>query len=162
MLIPIVDEDDRVVENKLRSQINGKSDIYRVSALWITNSNGEVLLAQRKLTKENDPGLWGPAVVGTLEKGETYESNIYKEAKEEIGLTNKKFNIGPKIRVTEPRNYFVQWYTLALDRSAKDFTIQVDEVEQVKWIKLGILKNDVATYPEKYVPSMSRTLVTLC
>ncbi len=30
--------------------------------------------------------MWGSAVAGTVEKGEDYESNIYKETEEEIGL----------------------------------------------------------------------------
>ena len=33
------------------------------------------------------PEVWGPAVSGTNEEGETYDSNIIKEAQEEIGLT---------------------------------------------------------------------------
>lgn len=103
--IVVVNENDEVVGAKKRGTI-ATDDIYRVSALWITNSNGDVLLAQRALTKKNDPGKWGPAVAGTVEEGETYLGNITKETEEEIGLKDVQFTEGPKWRVSLERNMF--------------------------------------------------------
>lgn len=80
MKIQIVDENDKFVSNKERSEVDYKSDIYRVSALWLTNSKGQTLLAKRAMVKDKDPGKWGPAVAGTIDEGETYDENIYKEA----------------------------------------------------------------------------------
>ncbi len=139
-LVQVVDDNDTVIGHKDRLTLDFQKDIYRVAALWITNSKNEVLLAQRKLTKDRDPGKWGPAVAGTLDAGETYETNIYKEAEEEIGLSGVKFKIGPKMRIHEPRNYFCQWFTLELDRSSNSFRLQEDEVEAIKWIVLQDLK----------------------
>ena len=42
-------------------------DIFRSSSLWITNSKGEVLIAQRSHSKKLDPGKWGEAVGGVVE-----------------------------------------------------------------------------------------------
>ncbi len=89
MQIPIVNEQDEIIGYKDRKDRN-LVDITRVSALWITNEDGEILLAQRGLNKTHSPGLWGPAVAGTVEEGETYESNIIKEAEEEIGLVARE------------------------------------------------------------------------
>src|SRR3989338_6686941 len=83
--IPIVNDRDVGIGYKFREEIT-KEDIYRVSALWVTNSQVMILLAKRALTKKNSPGEWGPAVSGTVDKGETYEGNIYREAEEELGL----------------------------------------------------------------------------
>jgi len=55
VLIPIVDEKDKIIGYKDRKEIQ-KEDIYRVSALWITNSKDEILLAQRAFSKSHDPG----------------------------------------------------------------------------------------------------------
>ncbi len=63
--IIIVDRDDGIIGSKLRGTLNYE-DIYRVSALWLTDSlSGDILLAQRKWTKVNDPGKWSAAVSGT-------------------------------------------------------------------------------------------------
>jgi isopentenyldiphosphate isomerase len=72
--IIIVNEKDKEIGLKERGTLKTE-DIYRVTALWITNSKDEILLAKRALTKSNDPGKWGPAVAGTVDEGETYEEN---------------------------------------------------------------------------------------
>lgn len=81
MRIPIVNEQDEIIGYKDRKDRN-TVDITRITGLWLWNEKGEVLLAQRALSKDINPGLWGPAVAGTVEEGETYESNIIKEAEE--------------------------------------------------------------------------------
>ena len=60
MLIPVVDANDIQIGLKEREDITS-GDIYRVSALWLTNSNGDVLLTQRSYTKKNSPGAWSAA-----------------------------------------------------------------------------------------------------
>ena len=110
MRIPFVNENDEVVEvfeGKNWGDLHPES-IYRVSSLWITNSKGEVLLARRAFNKKHDPGKWGPAVSGTVEEGETYESNIIKETEEELGIKSLKPIAGLKLRVKNKYNYFNQ------------------------------------------------------
>lgn len=155
--IPIVDENDEVIGHKERTKIE-REDIYRVSGLWIENSKGEVLLAQRSFAKKNSPGKWGPAVAGTIEEGETYDSNIYKEAEEEIGLVGYDFEKGEKVRRRGEHNYFVQWYFVKLDIDIEKFKIKEDEVEQIKWIDRNELKNEVMNNPEIFVSTMSKNL----
>jgi isopentenyldiphosphate isomerase len=151
--IVIVDNDDRIVGHKESGTLASK-DIYRVSALWITNSHNEILLAQRQLSKHHDPGKWGPAVAGTVEEGETYEANILKEAEEEIGLTGINPTLGPKRRVSGEHNYFCQWYTLVIDKPAQDFTLQEEEVSQVKWFTREELANELHNHPQHYLTGL--------
>lgn len=151
----IVNDNDEIIGYKDRDLIN-KNDIIRISALWITNSNGEILLAQRSFNKKHYPGVWGPAVAGTNEKGETYEDNIIKEAEEEIGLKKFKFK---KIHKTKNKeNNFVQWFKLKLDREIKDFKIQKEEVEQVKWFKKDVLRKEIEKNPNKFTSSVLKNL----
>jgi len=149
----IVDEKDNIIGDKERDAVE-TSDIYRVSALWITNSQGEVLLARRALTKSHSPGKWGPAVAGTVEEGETYYSNIIKEAKEELDLENIQPKTGPKLRVAQDYNYFCQWYLLEIDKPAEEFIIQKEEVEEVKWISQKELLTEIKEKPENFVEAI--------
>lgn len=158
--IVIVDENDEIIAHKERGT-QTQNDIYRVSALWVKNSRGDILLAQRKLTKRHDPGKWGPAVAGTVDEGETYEQNIIKEAEEEIGLKNIQPVLGPKVRMTGEHNYFDQWYTLVVDKPAEDFTIQEEEVEQVRWFTHTELEKELHDSPEKYLKSLDWSLENL-
>jgi hypothetical protein len=96
MEIQIVDKNDVGISNKERDEIDYSTDIYRVSALWLTNN------------KED----------------ETYEVNTSKEAEEEIGLSAVHFDEAKKgcCRGREgapplSANGIKQWWTCQLWRS---------------------------------------------
>ena len=144
--IIVVNEEDEIIGHKERGSLE-RHDVYRVSSLWITNSIGQILLAQRKFTKKHDPGKWGPAVAGTLEEGETYASNIIKEAEEELGLRDIQPTPRIKQRISDDHEYFVQWYTLVLDRPITSFTIAEDEIEQIRWFTREELTEDFFKHP---------------
>jgi len=151
--IKIVNENDQVIGYKKRGTLDQK-DIYRTAALWIENSKGEILLVKRALTKKRSPGLWGPAVAGTIEKDESYESNIIKEMQEELGLSNifpKKF---AKTRVIYPHNHFTQWFLLKIDKEVKDFKINKDEVEEIEWFSREELFNSVKEDSKELIKSL--------
>lgn len=159
--IIIVDDEDRVIGHKERVGV-GSDDIYRVSALWLTNSRGQILLAQRKLTKKHDPGKWGPAVAGTVEEGETYLSNIVKEIQEEIGLAIAHPTESVKRRMDlSGYHYFVQWYTAVVDADTTNIVIQEDEVEQIAWLSPEELRQAIETDSDKYLPSVEWALSNL-
>lgn len=161
--IVIVDENDRVIGSKKREDV-GEGDIYRATALWIKNSKGEHLLARRAFTKKYDPGKWGPAVAGTVEVGETYESNIRKEAEEEIGLKDITLQTGQNVKTIGDQNqqYFGQMYLLLLDKSAEEFVLQKEEVEEMKWFSDEELKRNLREHPEQFVKTMEKWVEIFC
>ncbi|MCA9301434.1 hypothetical protein H6801_03830 [Candidatus Nomurabacteria bacterium] len=68
----IVDENDRVLKEKWRNELTD-TDRWRIIAIWVENSLGEILLQQRSLSKDLNPGLWTPGVVGTVAVPDSYE-----------------------------------------------------------------------------------------
>ena len=150
--IIIVNEDNQIIAHKYRSDVKTE-DIYRVSALHVANSEGQVLLAQRKFTKNHDPGKWGPAVAGTVEEGESYEDNIKKEAFEEIGLTGIEFEKWICRRNRGEHNYFSQQFRAIVDKKIEDFTIQEEEVEQIKWFSKDEINELFNEKPEMFINS---------
>ena len=161
MKIQIVDDQDNLIGVKERTEFDYKTDTYRVSALWVSNSKNQTLLAKRAAVKHNDPNKWGPAVAGTIDEGETYDDNIYKEAFEEIGLKGVAFTKGPKTHITFPRNYFCQWYFVTLDRELDSFVMQEDEVAELEWVDINKMKQDLKANPNKYVPAMQQIIEQL-
>ena len=153
----IVDKNDVVLGAKLDHTIDFNRDIYRVSALWLLNSKGEVLIAKRSPKKKNRGGLWGPSVAGTVENIETYLQNIVKESAEEIGLTDVEYVAGKKMYFDGPRKYFTQYFFATCDRNVDDFELE-DEVDSVKWVSKDWLVDDVAIHPECYLPHMDRVI----
>lgn len=157
----LVDETDEVIGEAQRHEIDFAQDIYRVTGVWVINSDNQALIAQRKFTKKKDPGLWGPSVAGTVEVGETYDDNARKEAEEEIGMQGFELTKLEKIRVRTPQNYFCQYYGVKVDWPVEKFVAQEDEVEQLRWVNIDDLKQDIQNNPEKYIKSMAQSLTVL-
>ncbi len=155
MKIPIVNEQDEIIGYKDRKDRN-TTDITRITGLWLWNEKREVLLAQRGFDKSINPGLWGPAVAGTVEEGETYESNIIKEAEEEIGLKNLKPVLGPKLRRTTKHAYFAQWFTVTIN---SDYPLikQDSEVESIKWFSWDEIFKAFDETPGVFLPSLKES-----
>ncbi len=155
MRIPIVNEQDEIIEYKERDLL-APGDIFRVAGLWIYDEEGNILLARRAEVKKKHPGLWAVSVAGTVEEGETYDSNILKEMEEELGITGytpefatkdfKDSGIGDNLRrfsthykVTMPHDY--------------PFFIKEDEVAEVRWFNPKELEDTIERTPEIFVPT---------
>jgi len=153
----VVDEQDKIIGTKTRAELTPK-DIIRVSVLWVENGKGQVLLQQRALTKKIGPGLWGPAVAGTVESDETYLSNIIKETEEEIGVAGvKPVQVGKRM-YWEPGGKFgrmFMFYKTTLDKDLDAFVIQHDEVAQIRWMTKDAILTDIHKNPGSYVPSVA-------
>lgn len=152
MEIPIVNEKDEIICYKERDS-EEQMDLYRISALWLTNSKKDILLAKRAFTKLHSPGVWGPAVAGTNDKGETYESNIAKETMEELGL---KLDFNKSIKILrnskdKPHNFFCQWFTATTDIEAKDIIFDKVEVAEVKWFSKEELIKEIKKHPDDFL-----------
>jgi len=153
----IVNKEDKIIGHKQRGSLNS-SDIYRVSALWVQNSEGQILLAQRSFNKKNAPGKWGSAVAGTVERGETYESSIIKEAEEEIGLKNCFFQKSFYHFRDGENKHFTQWFFSLVDRKLEEFIIKKEEVEMIKWLTKEELLEEFKNNPDKFIPIIPECL----
>lgn len=155
MEIYIVDRDDNEIGTKEITTVDWTNDIYRASAIWLFNDDGEVLIAQRAFTKEHSPGTWGPSAAGIIEIGDWYENNILNEVKEEIGITlsTNDLIVGPKplVKSENPnRQYFTQYFFARYNGEAEKLTLQEDEVAAVKWINTEELLVAAQTDPDTY------------
>lgn len=151
--IVIVDKSDKIIGHKEREALD-PDDIYRVSVLWLTNSKGEILIAQRSFNKPHNPGQWGTSVAGTVDEGETYYENIIKETWEEIGLRGIQPKKGPYGRNSGEHNYFYQWYLCEADMDIEDFNIDREEVEAIRWVTKEQLLREIEESPDDFPITM--------
>jgi isopentenyldiphosphate isomerase len=154
--IEVVDEQDRVVGLADRRYLR-PVDIFRVSALWIEDSSGLVLLARRSLSKTVAPGKWGPAVTGTVEPGETYRECIIREACEELGLLVEPIRLH-KEYVQAASAYFLQWFSTILPADAV-LMLESSEVIEVEWISKDELIARLTHAPETFLTAVDRFAV---
>ena len=160
MKLLVVNESDSVIGVKDRNELLPE-DIYRVSRLVISNAKGQLLLAQRAFVKENDPGVWGMAVEGRVEENEDYESNIRKEAEEEIGIALGSIELGPKLRMTGKYNHWCQFFLYHTELDTSQLHLQEDELAAVKWYDPKTLKQEVNNNPGRFGYNFSLILETI-
>lgn len=153
MQIPIVNENDEIIGYKDRED-RTPDDIIRTTAIWITDESGNILLQRRKLTKKLNPGKWGQAVGGTVEKDETYESNAYKEMEEEIGVKDVPLTLDRKFYgETKIGKRFCQLYTAQIPRSTTLIPEEA-EVEELKWVTKEELNKLLEENPDNFIGLM--------
>ena len=152
----IVDENDNVVEYRDRRDV-GTYDLHRIVAIWITNDQGHVLLAQRALSMSNQPGVWGPAAAGTVAKGEEYIETAYRELSEEVGITDVVLTQSGKFMTDRPFGES-RMCAVFTGNYRGELSLQTEEVASIRWMDADDIKYDVAKNPQNYVINMSQVM----
>lgn len=135
----VVDDHDQVIGKRAVSDLK-QNERYRDVSVILRNSAGDFLAAKRSAQKTVLPDHWGPSVTGSVEMGESYEQNAYKELAEELGLTD--------IPLTFVGNFCIDYtnfkvstglFTGLYNRSLDLLKLQQEEVDEVGWIDLKTL-----------------------
>ena len=88
-IFPIVDENGTVTGSATRGECHsGSRLLHPVVHLHVFNSRGELYLQRRPEWKDIQPGKWDTAVGGHIDYGETPETALRREVREELGITD--------------------------------------------------------------------------
>ncbi len=109
--------------------------------LWILDlENKRVLLQKRSPNKRFSPNMWG-VTAGHVDADETIKQALYREVKEELGIDLKNYKIKKLITLARSRNYFSNYYHIIANIPLSEFTLQKDELSEVKYFDYEQLKN---------------------
>ena len=131
--VGMVNENDELIGYKLYKDIDFPNEIYRVSRLWVTDPEGNILLQKRNPGMHFHPGLWACAAAGTNDEGETYEFNIIKEAKEEVGLDVVPHFLKKQLEQHSGRNVFSSYFSYKVNQVMPEIAFDPEEVADAKW-----------------------------
>lgn len=151
----LVDQTDNEIGYKKLDAFD-ENDIVRVSALWITNNKGEVLLAKRPTNKRRDPNRWGPSVAAVLENGQTYLEAIKQATKNEIGIEGFVTIEGKKLLVTGYNNFYCQLFSSQLDLEIKTLELNKEEVAELKWFSRSEIGKLLLANPYHFVQAFEK------
>ena len=105
---------------------------------WIMNDNGQFLLQKRADDKDSYPGYWSVTGGGT-DSGETTLDTVFRECKEELGLTVDAENL-ELIMMVKRSIAFIDIYLWKANVDLNDVVMQVEEVQDVKWATVSEIK----------------------
>ncbi len=157
--IPLVNAADEIIGYTTRVEMQA-SDLHRISGVWIVSPEGKILMAKRASVKRHSPNKWALAAAGTVEEGETYESNAQKELEEELGIRNIALRPGPKIlsQSTEPR--WCQFFIGTIPEQTK-LTLEPSEVAEARWFTADELQKFFEQAPEEFTKNAHHWLPLL-
>lgn len=86
-IFPIVNSQGEVIGSATRTECHaGTFILHPVVHLHIFNSQGDLYLQKRVMTKKIQPGKWDTAVGGHIDYGEVVEDALLRETREELGV----------------------------------------------------------------------------
>ena len=141
-LIDVVDEN-----NRLTGQVEERWAAYnkglwrRTVSCWIMNKNGEILLQKRTPNKVRNPNKWAKTG-GQVDSGETVQEAICREVKEELGIEIpiEETTILDVHKSNDKNRRFAYNFLFVLNYKIQDFTLQKEEVAEVKYFTIEELE----------------------
>ena len=165
-LLDIVDENNNLTGEIIdREIVHTKGLFHREVGVIVLNEKKEVLLEKRAASKKQAPNKWA-ICAGHIEAGDIPNNAIIREMQEEIGVTckiddlkfvgvferNKNFKNGQK------NNTFIYIYLYKTNKKIEDYTVQIEELSEVKYFPMNELEEDLrkgnsdyAFYDEEYI-----------
>ena len=144
-LLKVYSADGHCLGMELRSKVHNEQLFHEEVAIWIINSNKELLLEKRSLAKKLNPGRYS-LCAGHVVGDDSVEDTLIREAQEEIGLNLQTYDYQYVTVVTrrEPNNYcFSHHYILFADINLANLTIQSEELSEVIYIDYQEFKHRV-------------------
>jgi isopentenyldiphosphate isomerase len=147
-IVAIVDERNNVIGAARRGEMRLKKLPHRSTYVMVFNSQGELYVQKRSLSKDIFPGFYDPFAGGVVLAGESYAVGAQRELEEEMG-----------IRDVPLTHHFEFYYADDLSRVwgsvfscvyDGDIVLQAEEVESGAFLAIETILQQAKT--ERYTP----------
>tara|TARA_B110000908_G_scaffold72439_1_gene87425 strand:+ start:2185 stop:2733 length:549 start_codon:yes stop_codon:yes gene_type:complete len=148
----LVDENDNQIGLMPKMEAHEKAVLHRAFSVFIFNKKGDLMLQQRAAHKYHSPLLWTNTCCSHQRDGETNIAAGTRRLQEEMGFT------------TDLKEVFSFVYKAPFDNGLTEHEldhvmvgtfeekpeINIEEVENYKWMSLETVKNDIEATPDIY------------
>ena len=126
-IITIVDADNNVVGSAARREMRARGLPHRASYILVFNSQGELFVQKRTMSKDIYPGYYDVATGGVVLAGESYDLSAERELAEELGARNTPLT--PHFDFKHEDNNNIVWGRLYTCTYDGEIILQEEEVE---------------------------------
>lgn len=148
----LVDKDDTPIGTMEKQEAHEKALLHRAFSIFLFNEKGETLLQKRWQGKYHSGGLWTNSCCGHPRPGEENVVAAQRRLAEELGVSaplTEGFTFYYKAPFDNglTEHEFVHVFSGSYEGP---FDPHPEEVEDLKWITLEALKEDVTQRPDAY------------
>jgi len=157
--LTLVDSNDKPIgtEEKIKCHLpNGK--LHRAFTILLFNREGKLLLTQRSMDKMLWPGNWDGTVASHPRQSETYVSSAERRLPEELGISCNldylfKFEYHVPYKNIGSENE-VCGTLIGIVEDPTKIKLVKEEINDIKWVTLDVLLEDITKSPQIYCPWM--------
>ena len=148
----LVDENDTQVGLMPKLEAHQKGLLHRAFSVFIFNSNYQLLLQKRAISKYHSGGLWTNTCCSHPREGEETINAANRRLLEEMGIKNNLRKVYDFIYKAEldnelTENEFDHVYYGVYN---EDPIINTEEADDFKWIDMETLNNDITINGQNY------------
>lgn len=150
--VVLVNPQDEVLGLMEKMQAHENALLHRAFSVFLFNDKGEMLLQRRAAGKYHSPLQWTNACCSHPRENESYIDAAKRRLQEELGietaLTERFFfiykaDVGQGLWEHELDYVFTGEYN-------GDFTLNPDEVAEIKYLSIADLEKEIEDFPEHY------------
>lgn len=147
-----VDLFDQEIGYGNKMDIHRRHQLHRAFSLFIVDDSNRMLIQQRAVDKYHSGGLWSNACCSHPRKGETLEKAVMRRTEEELGIRignmQELFSFVYCADYGEIGEY--EYDHVFLTQYNGKVCPVPEELQDVKWVALDELKEDLENHPENY------------
>lgn len=155
--VEILDEKGQITGKIVDKEIaHDQKLLHNGVVILIGNDKGQVLLQKRSSQKRFEPNKW-EMCGGHVHAYETLETAARREVFEELGLEIKENELIPLEYMQEKdSSHIFNFYYINCNKTEGDFSIQQEELTEVKWFDVDEIVNMVRSNDKSIVFSKNR------
>lgn len=146
-LFDVVDSEDQVVGQATRGEVHAKGLLHRSVHILVFNSQGELFLQKRALTKDENPGYWDSSAAGHVNAGEDYRTSAHRELMEELGISGELQFFMKFAASKETFGEHVETYLCTTDQK---ITINTVEISEGRFWPISEVRKLVSSHPGRF------------
>lgn len=147
---PLVNTKGETIGKASRKEChNGSKLLHPVIHLHIFNHVGDLYLQKRSMNKDIQPGKWDTAVGGHIDYGENVEEALFREVREELGITD--FTPYPITRYEFESAIEKELVHVFYTKYEGDFLPDPEELEDGRFWSIEEIKTDLGK--ERFTPN---------
>jgi isopentenyl-diphosphate delta-isomerase len=148
----LVDEKDQKIGLMEKIEAHEKALLHRAFSVFIFNEKGELMLQQRAASKYHSPLLWTNTCCSHQRDGESNIKAGRRRLQEEMGFVTDITEVFSFIYKAPFDNGLTEheFDHVMIGRYDKAPTLNIEEAEAYKWMKMEDVKQDIEDNPSIY------------